>query len=246
MGPKTAEFEAAFAEHLGAKHAVAVSSCTAALHLAYLAAGVGPGDEVIVPAMTFAATAAAAIYCGATPVFAEIAGPHDLALDPEDVARKITAQDEGRLRRPLRRLSGGGHASCARCAGDPADRGRRPRAVRARRRPGARHVRPRGRVQLLLQQGARVRRGRPARDRRRRRRRARPLAAQPGDDERHLEPPHRRRRRPTTRSGSATTTASTSRAPRCCSRGSSACRRASSAAARSRGATARSSPMRRA
>src|SRR4051794_29666183 len=90
MGPKTAAFEAAFAEHLGVRHAVAVSSCTAALHLSYLGAGVGPGDEVIVPAMTFAATAAAAIYCGATPVFAEIAGPHDLSLDPEDVKRKIT------------------------------------------------------------------------------------------------------------------------------------------------------------
>jgi dTDP-4-amino-4,6-dideoxygalactose transaminase len=90
MGPRTAEFEAAFGEHLGVKHAVAVSSCTAALHLAYLAAGVGPGDEVIVPAMTFAATASAVVYCGATPVFAEITGPHDLALDPEDVAAKIT------------------------------------------------------------------------------------------------------------------------------------------------------------
>jgi dTDP-4-amino-4,6-dideoxygalactose transaminase len=90
MGPKTAEFEAAFAAHLGAKHAVAVSSCTAALHLAYLAAGVGPGDEVVVPAMTFTATAAAAIYCGATPVFAEIAGSHDLSLDPADVAERIT------------------------------------------------------------------------------------------------------------------------------------------------------------
>jgi dTDP-4-amino-4,6-dideoxygalactose transaminase len=90
MGPRTAEFEAAFAEHLGAKHAVAVSSCTAALHLCYLAAGVGPGDEVIVPAMTFAATAAAAIYCGATPVFADLLGPHDLSLDPGDVERRIT------------------------------------------------------------------------------------------------------------------------------------------------------------
>ena len=89
MGPRTAEFEKAFAEHLGARHAVAVSSCTAALHLAYLAAGVGPGDEVVVPAMTFAATAAAAIYCGATPVFADIAGPHDLSLDANDVATKI-------------------------------------------------------------------------------------------------------------------------------------------------------------
>jgi dTDP-4-amino-4,6-dideoxygalactose transaminase len=90
MGPRIAEFEQVFAEHLGARHAIAVSSCTAALHLAYLAAGVGPGDEVVVPAMTFAATAAAAIYCGATPVFADILGPHDLSLDPADVEAKLT------------------------------------------------------------------------------------------------------------------------------------------------------------
>ena len=90
MGPRTQKFEQAFAEHVGAKHAVAVSSCTAALHLAYLAAGVGPGDEVIVPAFTFAATAAAVIYCGGTPVFADIIGQHDLSIDPEDVERKIT------------------------------------------------------------------------------------------------------------------------------------------------------------
>src|SRR3954468_10968739 len=90
MGPRTQAFEERFAAHLGVRHAIAVSSCTAALHLAYLAAGVQPGDEVIVPAMTFAATAAAAVYCGATPVFAEIAGPHDLSLDPGDVEARIT------------------------------------------------------------------------------------------------------------------------------------------------------------
>jgi dTDP-4-amino-4,6-dideoxygalactose transaminase len=90
LGPRTAEFEQAFAEHLGARHAIAVSSCTAALHLSYLAAGVGPGDEVIVPAFTFAATANAVIYCGATPVFAEIASREQPMLDPEDVAAKIT------------------------------------------------------------------------------------------------------------------------------------------------------------
>jgi len=90
MGPRIAEFERVFAAHLGARHAIAVSSCTAALHLAYLGAGVGPGDEVVVPAMTFAATAAAALYCGGTPVFADVLGPHDLSLDPEDVAARIT------------------------------------------------------------------------------------------------------------------------------------------------------------
>jgi dTDP-4-amino-4,6-dideoxygalactose transaminase len=90
MGPRTAAFEEAFAAHLGARHAVAVSSCTAALHLAYLAAGVGPGDEVIVPSFTFVATAAAVLYCGATPVFAEILARERPALDPEDVAALIT------------------------------------------------------------------------------------------------------------------------------------------------------------
>jgi dTDP-4-amino-4,6-dideoxygalactose transaminase len=90
MGPRIQEFERVFAQHLDSRHAIAVSSCTAALHLAYLGAGVGPGDEVVVPAMTFAATAAAAIYCQATPVFADILGPHDLSLDPQDVERKIT------------------------------------------------------------------------------------------------------------------------------------------------------------
>ncbi len=90
MGPRTAEFEAAFAEHLDCKHAIALANCTAALHLAYLAAGVGPGDEVVVPAITFVATAAAARYCGAEPVFADVKGKHDLGIDPEDVARRIT------------------------------------------------------------------------------------------------------------------------------------------------------------
>ena len=88
--PPHAEFEEAFAAQLGARHAIALSSCTAALHLAYLAAGVGPGDEVIVPAFTFAATAAAVLYCGATPVFAEIVSRRHPSLDPEDVERRIT------------------------------------------------------------------------------------------------------------------------------------------------------------
>jgi dTDP-4-amino-4,6-dideoxygalactose transaminase len=92
LGPRTAAFEEIFAEHLGARHAIALSSCTAALHLAYLAAGVGPGDEVIVPSFTFAATAAAALYCGGTPVFAEIVSRKQPSLDPEDVERHITAR----------------------------------------------------------------------------------------------------------------------------------------------------------
>ena len=92
MGPRTSEFEERFAEHLGVKHALALSSCTSALHLAYLAAGVGPGDEVIAPGITFVASAAGARYCGATPVLADVIGPHDLSLDPEEAERRITAR----------------------------------------------------------------------------------------------------------------------------------------------------------
>jgi dTDP-4-amino-4,6-dideoxygalactose transaminase len=90
MGPRTEAFEQAFASHIGARHAVAVSSGTAALHLSYLAAGVGPGDEVIVPAITFVATANAVRYCGATPVLADIVGQRDLGIDPDHVEALIT------------------------------------------------------------------------------------------------------------------------------------------------------------
>jgi dTDP-4-amino-4,6-dideoxygalactose transaminase len=90
MGPRIQEFEAAYADFLGCSHALALSSCTAALHLAYLAVGVGPGDEVVVPSMSFAATANAVLYCGGTPVFADIVGREDLGVDVADVAERIT------------------------------------------------------------------------------------------------------------------------------------------------------------
>jgi dTDP-4-amino-4,6-dideoxygalactose transaminase len=92
MGPRVEAFEQAFAEHLGTRHAVALSSGTAALHLAYRAAGVGPGTEVIVPSFTFVATANAVLYCGARPVFADIVGLEDPSVDPADVERRITPQ----------------------------------------------------------------------------------------------------------------------------------------------------------
>jgi perosamine synthetase len=72
QGPRVAEFERVFAGLVGAQHGVAVSSCTTALHLALIALGVGPGDEVIVPSLSFIATANAARYVGATPVFADV------------------------------------------------------------------------------------------------------------------------------------------------------------------------------
>jgi UDP-4-amino-4,6-dideoxy-N-acetyl-beta-L-altrosamine transaminase len=88
-GPAVGEFERAFAAAVGAEHAVAVNSGTAALHAAMFAAGVGPGDEVIVPPMTFAATANAAVYLGATPVFADVC-EDTLLIDPQQVAGRIT------------------------------------------------------------------------------------------------------------------------------------------------------------
>ncbi len=90
MGPNVQAFERRFAEYVGAEHAVAVSSGTAALHLAAIAAGVAPGDEVIVPNLTFVAAAAAARYCGATVVLCDSLGPTDLNLDPDDVRALIT------------------------------------------------------------------------------------------------------------------------------------------------------------
>ena len=88
-GPKVQEFEQAIADYVGAKYATAVSSGTAALHAAMFALGIGPGDEVIVPPMTFAATANCVVYQGGTPVFADV-DPDTLLLDPEQVEAKIT------------------------------------------------------------------------------------------------------------------------------------------------------------
>lgn len=89
-GPTIAAFEAAFSKFVGAKETVAVSNGTAALHAAMYALGIGPGDEVIVTPMTFAASANCVVYCGATPVFADV-DPGTLLLDPGSVESKITS-----------------------------------------------------------------------------------------------------------------------------------------------------------
>ncbi|MBD3308789.1 aminotransferase class I/II-fold pyridoxal phosphate-dependent enzyme [candidate division KSB3 bacterium] len=89
QGPKVQEFEERFAAYVGAKYAVAVSSCTAALHLAMIVAGIGPGDEVICPSFSFIATANSIKYAGATPVFADIE-PNTYNLDLADVEKRIT------------------------------------------------------------------------------------------------------------------------------------------------------------
>lgn len=88
-GPRTLKFEKEFAEYLGAKHAIAVNSCTAALHISLLTQNIGPGDEVITTPMTFASTASTILHCGAKPVFADI-DYRTGCIDPEEVAKKIT------------------------------------------------------------------------------------------------------------------------------------------------------------
>ncbi|MFC1878363.1 DegT/DnrJ/EryC1/StrS family aminotransferase [Chloroflexota bacterium] len=90
MGSITQEFEARFADQIGVKHAVAVSNATVALHLACLALGIGPGDEVIVPSLSFVATANAVLYTGAQVRFADILGPDELTISPVEIEKQIT------------------------------------------------------------------------------------------------------------------------------------------------------------
>ncbi len=113
QGPRVAEFEAAFAAQVGARHGVAVSSCTTALHLALHLHGIGPGDEVVVPSFSFIATANCAVYVGATPVFADVE-PKDGNVSARTVehlltdrTRAVVVVDQGGMPadvRPLRRL----------------------------------------------------------------------------------------------------------------------------------------------
>jgi dTDP-4-amino-4,6-dideoxygalactose transaminase len=95
MGQVTKDFESAFADYLGVKHAMAVSSGTAAMHLAHHALGLEQGDEVICPSLTFVATANTIRYTGATPVFADIASFDDLTISPEDMESRIDERTKG-------------------------------------------------------------------------------------------------------------------------------------------------------
>lgn len=93
MGPRTQAFEQAFAEALDPRsppHCFAVANCTVGLHMAFVALGIGPGDEVILPSLTFVATANAALYTGATVVLADVTSAQDLTLAVDDVIRKFT------------------------------------------------------------------------------------------------------------------------------------------------------------
>jgi dTDP-4-amino-4,6-dideoxygalactose transaminase len=95
-GPRTAELEHRFAERTGVPHAIATSSCTEALHLSLVAAGVGPGNEVVTSSFTWPATVNAILHTGATPVFAEI-DPETLDLDPEAARAAVTARTRALL-----------------------------------------------------------------------------------------------------------------------------------------------------
>jgi perosamine synthetase len=91
QGPKVAAFEKAFAARHNVNHALATTSCTTGLHLILAAMGIGPGDEVIVPAFTWVATANVVLYCGATPVLADVSR-QTFNIEPADVARKLTSR----------------------------------------------------------------------------------------------------------------------------------------------------------
>ena len=89
-GPRTKEFERRLGEYVGARHAIAVNSCTGALHLALAAIGIGPGDEVITSPLTFCSTANVILHLGGTPVFADIG--EDYNIDPAEIERRITSR----------------------------------------------------------------------------------------------------------------------------------------------------------
>jgi dTDP-4-amino-4,6-dideoxygalactose transaminase len=96
QGPRVAEFERQFAQYVGAKHAIAVSSCTTALHLAFIGAGIGPGQEVLCPSLSFIATANSIRYVGAEPVFVDI-DPATFNLDPNKIEAAITPRTKAIL-----------------------------------------------------------------------------------------------------------------------------------------------------
>jgi dTDP-4-amino-4,6-dideoxygalactose transaminase len=117
MGPRVEEFEGAFASYLGCRHATAVSSGTAAIHLALLAAVCGPGDEVVLPSLNFVAAANAITHTGARPVFCDIRGATDVNIDPADVEAAI-----GPATRAILLLHYGGYCCDVDAVLDVADR----------------------------------------------------------------------------------------------------------------------------
>lgn len=161
QGPEVAAFEGEFAELVDGRHCIAVNSGTSALWLTLLALGIGPGDEVIVPSFTFAATAAAVRLTGATPVFADIA-PDTYCLDPDAVRAAITPRTAAVI--PVHLF---GHPAAmdeltklAHAAPSRSRRGRRAGPRRHTRRTTDRRLRNRGLLQLLSDEEHAVDRGR--------------------------------------------------------------------------------------
>ena len=119
MGPRTEELEQRFSDYVGVRHAIACTNGTAALHLITAAAGLGPGDEVVVPSLTFVATANAVRYTGATPIFADVAG-----LDRPWLSVEAAAAAIGPSTRALMNMTYGGHPGASRELADlAAERG---------------------------------------------------------------------------------------------------------------------------
>ena len=96
-GPVTERFEKAFSEYIGGGYAIAVSSGTAALHLALVGLGIKEGDEIILPSLTFIATANAVLYVGGKPVFADIVSTEDFNISPEEIEKKVTQRTKAIL-----------------------------------------------------------------------------------------------------------------------------------------------------
>ena len=149
-GKVTHAFEEQFAARIGAAHAVSLSNCTAGLHLMLFASGIGPGDEVIVPAMTHVATAHAVEFCGATPVFADVEADTG-NIDPQAVAQAVGENTRALL--PVHYLglpcdmdALAGHRAPGR---RQAVRGLRARRRRHLRRSQGRHARRRRGLLLL-------------------------------------------------------------------------------------------------
>ena len=172
MGPLVAEFERELARACETTHAVAVSSGTAALHLAVLALGLEPGDEVLVPAYTFPATANVVALSGLRPVLVDV-DPVTMNIDPG--ADRAGAADEGHARRAPLRAAGPGRGAARPAARRGCGRGAR----RAAARPRLRLARPDGLPQLPPAQDRHDRRGRRGHDRRRGHRRRGTPAPQP-------------------------------------------------------------------
>ena len=161
QGPQVQAFEAAFADRVGAADAVATTSCTTALHLALYGLGVGPGDEVIVPSLSFIATANAVWMCGAKPVFADI-DPLTYNLDPDVRRARDHVADKGDHAGPPGGAAGR-HGSAYRDRRAPRRRDPRGRGMRDRRQlqgPPGGLAEPDGLLLAAPAQGDHHRRGR--------------------------------------------------------------------------------------